>query len=655
MKKLITFGLIFALLIMSGCSYRVFRDTEPAPTTAVSTEAPVEVAPEPTPEPGLSEEEIRNRVLVGYMDQQKSYPGEDGVTLLDFACRTPQVSIPGLEEQENAINTILIGLTERYIEGSGEEGDLEPGIENMLEEAAYAHGQLPAESWVPFAMDRSVFVSRGDAAVLSFVYDGYTNQAGAHGYTARRGVNFDVEAGRELLFADLAADEQALRDLCLQAMKEQALSLKESRGLYDDYEATLPQLIRDGNWYFSQSGLVIVANAYDIAPYAAGRMEFSISYKSLSGVIHERWQRPAKEIVQGGMDGSLARDQALGSSESLADLKLAEQGEEIVLWANSSVYDVRINAVIHREESGEFAADTEYFYVSRMDDGEFLRLLVNIPEGLPSLSVSWRLPEGTLQRLLISRKADGSLLLADPASMDTLPPLKLVPGDSAWRDLDRDDLGESIEFKAANNGCELSIACNGELIGKTFDYVEDQVLWIANADGNSDMDLLVSGKKADGSYETRVFRLRGELSPLPFLDGEDEMESLPMRLVEARNGSFLLEGSVDVLGTYMGLCRYTAGPQGGLTPDPESGWELRNNDAWLKTAKDIPVMLPDGSGGLLSAGTEIRLTGISDKFATYETREGHSGSIAIRYDSSEKQWMVADVNENSAFVGLPYK
>ena len=128
-----------------------------------------------------------------------------------------------------------------------------------------------------------------------------------------------------------------------------------------------------------------------------------------------------------------------------------------------------------------------------------------------------------------------------------------------------------------------------------------------------------------------------------------------MRLVNVENGSFFLEGSVDILGTYKGLCRYTAGPQGGLTPDPQTGWELQDNDSWLKTAKDIPVILPDGSGSHLSAGTEIRLTAISEKFAVYETRDGHSGRIAIRYDSAAKQWMVADTNENSAFVGLPYK
>lgn len=643
--------------MLSGCSYRVLKTTEPQAEKPVDTAIPSSAPLAPEPEPGLSEEEARNRLLVGYMDQQQSYPSEDGTgTLLEFACRTPHVSIPGLETEEADINARLLSLTEDFINGSKTEGDIAVGVEALLEEAAAHRKEKGSENWLPYARDRSVYVSRGDAAVLSFVYDDYTNRGGAHGTITRTGVNFDVEGGRELLFADLAADEQALRDLCLRSMQEQARSLQESRGLFDDYEATLPLLIRDGSWYFSPSGLVIVANPYDIAPYAAGRIEFSISYKDLSGVIHERWQRPAKEIVQGGMDGSMASEQNLGASEALADLKLAVQGEEVILWANHSVYDVRINRVVHQDENGDFAADTEFFYASRMDDGEFLRLLVNLPEGLPNLSVSWRLPEGTLQRLLLSQSGeDGSLLLLDPAALDTLPPLKLLPGDSAWRDLNRDDFGESIEFKADGNGCELTVALNGVLLSKSFDYTADQVAWIANADGNSDTELLVSGKKADGSYETRVLRLKEDLSPVFFLDGEKELESLPLRLVSAENGSFTMEGSVDILGTYKGFCRYTAGPQNGLTPDPTGGWELQNNESWLKTAKDMDVTLSDGSSGCLSSGTEIRLLTIAVDHAVYETRDGSQGRIAIDYDSEGKQYVVAGQQESSAFVGLPYK
>lgn len=656
MKKIISL-LILSSLLLSGCSYRVFREAEPFPAEVDSTSAPAATPATPEPEPGLSEEEARNRVLVGYMDQQQSYPSEDGTgSLLEFACRTPHVSLPGLDEQESSINAVLLSLTEEFINGSQVEGDIVVGVEELLQEAAEHRREMGSENWLPYARDREIYVARGDAAVLSFVYDGYTNRGGAHGITTRSGVNFDVEGGRELLFADLAADEEALRALCLQSMIEQARSLKDSRGLFDDYESTLPLLIRDGNWYFSQSGLVIVANPYDIAPYVAGRIEFSISYKTLSGVIHERWQRPVKEIVQGGIDGSMASEQALGSSESLADLKLTTQGDEVILWANNSVYDVRINRVMYQEESGEFAADTELFYASRMDDGEFLRLLLNLPEGLPNTSVSWRLPEGTLQRLLLSQSGeDGSLLLLDPASLDTIPPVKLLPGESVWRDLNRDALGESIELRADGNGCELTVAFNGTLLSKSFDYTTDQLLWIANADGNSDTELLICGKKADGSYETRVFRLAGELVPVAFLDGDEEKESLPLRLVSAENGFFTLEGRVDILGTYEGVCRYTAGPQGGLTPDPDSGWELQNNDSWLKTAKDMNVVLPDGGTGRLSSGTEIRLLCITMDHVLYETRDGSQGRIAIDYDGDAKEYLVAGTPESNAFMGLPYK
>ena len=110
-----------------------------------------------------------------------------------------------------------------------------------------------------------------------------------------------------------------------------------------------------------------------------------------------------------------------------------------------------------------------------------------------------------------------------------------------------------------------------------------------------------------------------------------------------------------MLGTYTALCGYTAGPQGGITPDPESMWELPGNESWLKTAKDIAVTLSDGSSSRISSGTELRLTAVNDSCAAYETRDGQRGTFALTYDPEEDIWLADGQKETDAFIGLPYR
>ena len=109
MKNRSLIALILTLALLGGCSYRVTGKTStPEPSTAPSTSSATPPAIDTQTEPGLSEEELLHRVLVSFRYEQKQYTHEtDNALLLDYSCVTPEVTLPGLEQQEKAIRAVL--------------------------------------------------------------------------------------------------------------------------------------------------------------------------------------------------------------------------------------------------------------------------------------------------------------------------------------------------------------------------------------------------------------------------------------------------------------------------------------------------------------------------------------------------------------------
>ena len=120
--------------------------------------------------------------------------------------------------------------------------------------------------------------------LLSITYDDTSYLGGVHGYTGRCGHTCDIRTGRELTLADLTDNYDAFLSAAVDQLKDIISYGAEyaAYGLNDGYEDQLAGLFRDGNWYFNDEGLVLMANPYELASYAAGLIEFTLPYAWLA-------------------------------------------------------------------------------------------------------------------------------------------------------------------------------------------------------------------------------------------------------------------------------------------------------------------------------------------------------------------------------------
>lgn len=194
-----------------------------------------------------------------------------------------------IEENEAAGQTIMAEFAKRkreFEEGLELEETLELARENPVVDGSVYYFE---EYWYT--------LERNDGRVLSFsaMWDIY--EGGAHGQYMKYGVNFDAGTGKLLTIADIAKDKDAFREICVQEMLRQCEDLKAQGVLFEE-EMITPSLkeVLEGKmegeeWYFTENGIRFISNVYEIAPYAAGNIDFDIPYEMMEEELKEEYRR----------------------------------------------------------------------------------------------------------------------------------------------------------------------------------------------------------------------------------------------------------------------------------------------------------------------------------------------------------------------------
>ncbi len=205
----------------------------------------------------------------------------DDITLFTRQIQETSFFMPELPNAESQIN----GALQKYRAVSYAEAD------ELSTQASDAYAQLLTDhsNWDFYGYSYYTLdtVTRLDSSVFSMTtyYSSYTG--GAHPNNTQAAFNFDVEDGMRLSLGEVLLPEG---QLMLQSMILDRLQAKASDfGLFDEYESLIEERFQPSalatqidNWYFSNTGLVIFFNPYDILPYAAGVVKIEFSYEDLT-------------------------------------------------------------------------------------------------------------------------------------------------------------------------------------------------------------------------------------------------------------------------------------------------------------------------------------------------------------------------------------
>lgn len=120
-------------------------------------------------------------------------------------------------------------------------------------------------------------------SVISIAVSTYDFQGGAHGNDKITFVNLDAKTGKQLAFSDLIEDSEEFKNL---AQTHFVKSLKDEDGgssMEDFFFGKSFQLPE--NIGFSDDGLVMLYNIYEIASYAQGYTEFVIPFEEAKSFL----------------------------------------------------------------------------------------------------------------------------------------------------------------------------------------------------------------------------------------------------------------------------------------------------------------------------------------------------------------------------------
>lgn len=276
MKKFGALLLTLAMLLSLGaCGKDETEPTIPEETAPVESATPAPT-PTPTPEP-----------TIAYSEESGETTADDGTVVLTYSYQLAQVDgVPGADK----INAELQSRRDEFMSGPG-------SIEEYTDMAQTQYADWPDffANGETYEMDYNVSASRLDDTVVSLSCADYTYSMGAHGYNGIFGLVFDAQTGDLLRLENLTGDVEALKDSLLQYITDISHDpdyLDEHGGegaFFEGYEESLPTVVADGLWYFDETGMTLVANAYVLGPYAAGAFFFTVPYEDLANMIDAKW------------------------------------------------------------------------------------------------------------------------------------------------------------------------------------------------------------------------------------------------------------------------------------------------------------------------------------------------------------------------------
>ncbi|MFY3790575.1 DUF3298 and DUF4163 domain-containing protein [Ureibacillus sp. MALMAid1270] len=185
----------------------------------------------------------------------------------------PQVTIKDNKEAENKINEAFQAHIENSYKGYLE---LKEQMEKFKEEDKEHCKEFPYSCEYSYNTRFKVkFNQDGKLSIL--VYDA-TYTGGAHGLEGVTGFNFNTQTGERYTLKDIISDESKFASIT-QFVKNY---IKEHQDLFFSEEMIADFAVsNDTQFYFTESGIDLIFQQYDVAPYAAGHPTISIPSSEL--------------------------------------------------------------------------------------------------------------------------------------------------------------------------------------------------------------------------------------------------------------------------------------------------------------------------------------------------------------------------------------
>lgn len=123
-------------------------------------------------------------------------------------------------------------------------------------------------------------------SIIGYEIDLYTYEGGAHGSHTITYLNFNAQTGEQILLEDVFTEgyETLLSDRLLKALLKHT-KLNSLEELQNEGFLTATNMYPSKNFLLTSEGIKFYYNAYEIAPYAMGPTELTLSYEEIKDLL----------------------------------------------------------------------------------------------------------------------------------------------------------------------------------------------------------------------------------------------------------------------------------------------------------------------------------------------------------------------------------
>ena len=266
-------ALLLCLAACDGETAAVSPSPSPSPTeTGSPSPSPAESE---SPSPSPSEAVSLNFDDITYKTYEETFKDKNGDPILHVHYEVPQFTSAKRGSAEQKINSFYedqLAYATSYAQG-----ELHDYADSYAEDSNLA----PAEYYED---DIHIVCRYRDDGVICFTREYYNYFGGAHANELRVGDTFSLDTGARLTASHIfTVSEDVYRPMLLGYMESQVREMGE--WLYDTNMATIDASFDPDNFYLREDGLVFFFQPSDIAPYAAGIVEFSVTFDKLASYL----------------------------------------------------------------------------------------------------------------------------------------------------------------------------------------------------------------------------------------------------------------------------------------------------------------------------------------------------------------------------------
>lgn len=266
MKKTLITGLITMSIVLTGCAGESLTGKKEAASSGET--ASVEE---------IKEEIVKeiNEDLFDYEYKIEETKNKEGKVALSYAYSYPVFKNPDNKESINKINNSIKEYIQKFTLST--ETDF-----SYLFNDEFTTSQLPQGSYM------EIEVKRCDEKIISVESMQSTYSGGVHSYENFEGMTFNAETGQRLTFKELSSLRNSYEDAIYHETFNNIKAMANLPGYveasFDISDKAINEYLyeRPNRWYLGNSGLVFMANPYELGAYSHGSIRFNVPYDRLS-------------------------------------------------------------------------------------------------------------------------------------------------------------------------------------------------------------------------------------------------------------------------------------------------------------------------------------------------------------------------------------